>query len=212
MLSMEEDIVAAGGDLRCETLIAAYRQGIFPWPAEDLPLLWYCPQNRALLRFEKLHIGRNLAKARRRTELRFTIDTAFTDVINQCASRSRPDQDGTWITDEMVQAYGDLHAMGIAHSVEAWRGDELVGGLYGVDSGGAFSGESMFYTEADASRLALLFLIDHLRARGAEWIDCQVMTPHFERLGAQEIPRATFLEMLATSLASGRKLFEPAPA
>ncbi|MFP6665553.1 MAG: leucyl/phenylalanyl-tRNA--protein transferase [Deltaproteobacteria bacterium] len=209
MLSMEEDIVAVGGDLHSETLIAAYRQGIFPWPAEDLPLLWYCPQDRAILRFANLHIGRGLAKARRRTELRFTIDAAFPDVIQQCASRSRPDQDGTWINQKMVQAYEDLHAMGIAHSVEAWRGDKLVGGLYGIDSGGAFSGESMFYAEADASRLALLFLIDHLRARGAEWIDCQVMTPHFERLGAEEIPRATFLEMLADSLARGQTLFPP---
>jgi leucyl/phenylalanyl-tRNA--protein transferase len=211
MLSMEDDIVAVGGDLNPATLVAAYGRGVFPWPSEDLPLLWYCPRNRAILRFEKLHIGRGLARARRRTELRFTIDAAFPEVIAQCAARPRPDQDGTWITDEMVHAYESLHARGVAHSVEAWKGDQLVGGLYGVDSGGAFSGESMFYTEPDASRLALLHLIDHLRERGVEWLDCQVLTPHFERLGAEEVPRATFLKMLAASLERELELFPPAP-
>lgn len=207
MLTMEDDIVGVGGNLDPATLLAAYRRGIFPWPAEDVPLLWYCPLERAVLRFENLHIGRHLARARRRSELRFTIDAAFEEVIAACAEMERPEQDGTWITPEMVEAYIELHRRGSAHSVEAWRGETLVGGLYGVDAGGCFGGESMFHCETDASRLALLHLIDHLRARGIEWLDCQVMTPHFERLGAEEIPRAEFLRMLDTSLTEGRELF-----
>jgi len=210
MLTMDDDIVAIGGDLAPATLIAAYRRGIFPWPADDVPLLWYCPMARAILRFENLRIGRNLARARRRSDLRFTIDSAFEEVIRACAAMKRPDQQGTWITAEMVEAYITLHRQGIAHSVEAWRGNTLVGGLYGVDAGGCFGGESMFHHETDASRLALLHLVDHLRTRGVEWIDCQVMTPHFERLGAEEVPRPDFLAMLNAALAEKRDLFGPA--
>ena len=159
-----------------------------------------------VLDFADLRVDRNLARAQRRSGLRFTIDTAFASVIRACAEIPRRDQDGTWITPEMVDAYVRLHEHGRAHSVEAWRGDELVGGLYGVDPGGVFCGESMFHSEPDTSRLALLYLIDHLRARGLDWVDVQVMTPHMARLGAHVIPRNEFLQRLRASLRRGRSL------
>jgi leucyl/phenylalanyl-tRNA--protein transferase len=191
-----DDIVAVGGDLEPETLLAAYRAGVFPWPTEGLPLLWFCPRTRAILEFGALHVGRSLARARRRTELRFTIDADFARVIRGCAEIPRPDQDGTWINVEMVEAYERLHTLGIAHSVEAWREDELVGGIYGVDSGGAFAAESMFHREPWASKLALLHLVDHLASRGLDWMDIQVMTPHMEHMGARDVSRRDFLARL----------------
>jgi leucyl/phenylalanyl-tRNA---protein transferase len=191
-----DDIVAVGGDLEPETLLAAYRAGVFPWPTEGLPLLWFCPRNRAILEFGALHVARTLARARRRTELRFTVDADFSGVIRGCAETPRPDQEGTWINVEMVDAYERLHTLGIAHSVEAWRGDELVGGVYGVDSGGAFAAESMFHRESWASKLALLHLVAHLASRGLDWLDIQVMTPHMLHMGARDIPRREFLALL----------------
>lgn len=212
MSTTSDDIVALGGNLEPETLMQAYRSGVFPWPADDLPLLWFCPRERAILEFDALHLGASLARARRRTELRFTIDTAFHEVIRRCASEPRPGQDGTWITDDMIEAYGRLHDLDIAHSVEAWRGEHLVGGVYGVDADGSFSAESMFYHEPYASRLALLHLIDHLRSGGATWIDIQVMTPHMERLGARNVPRREFLERLRRTRARRLTLFQPRQA
>src|SRR5262245_48000140 len=123
MSIQQDDIVAVGGDLGAATVLAAYRRGIFPWPVEDLPLLWFCPRQRAILELDTLHVGRSLARARRRTTLRFTIDAAFPAVIGACAKSPRPGQDGTWITPEMLAAYARLHHLGAAHSVEAWRGD-----------------------------------------------------------------------------------------
>jgi len=207
MSTSSDDIVALGGNLEPETLREAYRNGVFPWPADDLPLLWFCPRERAILDFATLHVGRSLARARRQTNLAFTIDAAFEDVILQCATEPRPGQDGTWITDEMIEAYVRMHALGFAHSVEAWQGERLVGGLYGVDTDGAFAAESMFYHEPYASRLALLHLVDHLRARGGAWIDIQVMTPHMERLGARVVTRREFLDLLRRTRARGLSLF-----
>lgn len=208
MSTGSDDIVAVGGDLEPQTLVAAYRAGVFPWPTEGLPLLWFCPVRRAILELDSLHIGRSLARAARRSELRFTIDRAFSEVIRNCAKTPRPDQDGTWITPEMIAAYERLHCLRIAHSVEAWRGERLVGGVYGVDSGGAFSAESMFYLEPWASKLALLHLLEHLRSRGLEWIDIQVMTPHMRQLGAREIPRREFLALLRRTRRQERRLFD----
>jgi leucyl/phenylalanyl-tRNA---protein transferase len=201
------DIVAMGEDLRVETLREAYRKGIFPWPHDGLPLPWFSPRRRAVIFFDELHVGRSLRKARERTRLTFTIDRDFRAVIKECATTYRPDQDGTWIAPSMIAAYTRLHDAGDAHSIEAWDGETLVGGLYGIDCGGLFTGESMFHHRDDASKLALLFLIDHLRARGATLLDCQVMTPHMEALGAREIPRARFLDTLAESQARGLRLF-----
>jgi leucyl/phenylalanyl-tRNA--protein transferase len=203
----QDDIVAVGGDLEPATLLAAYRRGIFPWPVEELPLLWFCPRERAVLRFAELHVPRSLARARRRTALHFTIDMAFDAVIHGCATTPRPEQDGTWIMPDIVVAYGRLHRLGIAHSVEAWRGDVLVAGVYGVDVDGAFAAESMFHREADASKLALLHLVEHLRVRGLDWMDVQVMTPHLARLGARALPRDVFLAELARTRARGLTLF-----
>lgn len=201
------DVVALGEDLRVETLREAYRKGIFPWPHEDVPLPWFSPRRRTVIFFDELHVGRSLQKARKRAPYTFTVDKAFGDVIRNCARVPRPEQDGTWIAPKIIAAYSRFHAAGDAHSVEAWEGGELVGGLYGIDAGGVFTGESMFHLRSDASKLALLFLIDHLRARGAAFIDCQVMTPHMEALGAREITRGRFLDMLAHAQASGISLF-----
>jgi leucyl/phenylalanyl-tRNA---protein transferase len=201
------DVVAMGEDLRVETLREAYRKGIFPWPHEGVPLPWFSPRHRAVIFFDELHVGRSLKKAKKRAPFTFTIDRAFADVIRHCARVPRPEQDGTWIGRNIIAAYTRFHAAGDAHSVEAWDGDQLVGGLYGIDSGGVFTGESMFHLRPDASKLALLFLVDHLRERGAAFLDCQVMTPHMEALGAREITRARFLDMLAHAQASGVRLF-----
>jgi len=199
--------VAVGGVLEPVTLLRAYRQGVFPWPIEGLPLVWFCPRERAILEFDSVHVPRRLARTRRRTALRFTVDIAFARVIRGCADAARPGQESTWITPDVIAAYTRLHELGAAHSVEAWRGDTLVGGIYGVDCGGAFAAESMFHREPDASKLALLHLIDHLRARGLDWVDIQVMTPHMAALGARTITRRAFLERLARTQARRLTLF-----
>lgn len=201
------DVIAFGDDLRVQTLQEAYRKGIFPWPHEDLPLPWFSPRRRAVLFFDELHVGRSLRRSAARRELTFSIDRAFRDVVLACAAVARPGQDGTWITTDIAEAYVRLHEAGDAHSIEAWDGPELAGGLYGVDAGGLFTGESMFHGRPDASKLALLFLIEHLRERGATLLDCQVMTPHMEALGAREISRARFLDLLAAAQVRGARLF-----
>jgi leucyl/phenylalanyl-tRNA--protein transferase len=202
-----EGVLAVGGDLHPSTLQLAYRQGIFPWPAPGYPLLWFCPPERGVLEFDALHVPRSLAYARRRSTLRFTLDVAFRDVIAACSATPRPQQDGTWITPQILSAYLRLHRMGMAHSVEAWDGDEIVGGLYGVDVDGAFAAESMFYRQPNASKLALLHLVDHLKSRGLDWIDIQVLTPHLERLGARTISREAFLARLQATRARRLTLF-----
>lgn len=192
-----DGIVHFGGELTGENLRNAYCVGIFPWYTPGIPLPWHCPDPRAIIEFADLHVPRSLEKLRRSSAFTFSIDTDFAAVIRACSKMKRPDQPGTWITDEFIRAYRELHAEGMAHSVETWnsKGD-LVGGLYGVDAGGVFCGESMFYTAPNASKLALLFLIDHLKSRGATWLDAQVMTPHMEILGAKEIDRVEFLDKL----------------
>ena len=201
------DVVAMGEDLRVETLREAYRKGIFPWPHDSVPLPWFSPRRRAILFLDELHIPRSLQKAQRRSTLTFSIDRDFRAVIRACAAAPRPDQDGTWIHPNIITAYTRFHDSGDAHSIEAWQDDQLVGGLYGIDAGGLFTGESMFHVESDASKLALLFLADQLRARGATLIDCQVMTPHMRALGAREISRGKFLDLLTGAQARGSKLF-----
>jgi leucyl/phenylalanyl-tRNA--protein transferase len=201
------DVVAVGDDLRVDTLRDAYRHGIFPWPHERLPLPWFSPRRRTVLVFDQLHVGRTLRRSMDKSSYDFTIDRAFADVIAACAHAPRGGETGTWILPEIIDAYTRLHRAGDAHSVEVWRGAELVGGLYGVDSGGVFTGESMFHRVPNASKAALLFLVEHLRARGATWLDCQVTTPHIRALGAREISRARFLDMLAEAQAERLTLF-----
>jgi leucyl/phenylalanyl-tRNA--protein transferase len=200
------DVVAIGADLSVETLRDAYRHGIFPWPHDELLLPWFSPRRRTVLIFEELHAGRSLRKAQKKAPFTYTIDRDFPAVIRACAETPRGD-DGTWISEEIIAAYTRLHEAGDAHSVEVWNGGELVGGLYGVDAGGVFTGESMFHRAADASKLALLFLARHLEERGAAWLDCQVATPHMTALGAREITRPRFLDMLAAAQRSGIRLF-----
>jgi leucyl/phenylalanyl-tRNA--protein transferase len=207
-----EGIVAIGGDLHPDSIVAAYRQGIFPWPVEKLPLLWFCPAERGVLDFDALHLPRSLRRARRQTSFRFSIDRAFRDVIRGCAETPRQGQQGTWITPAVIQAYARLHELGIAHSVETWAGETLVGGVYGVDVDGAFAAESMFYRRTNASKLALLHLIDHLRGRGLDWIDVQTLTPHMARLGARLVGRDVFLDRLARTRARALGLFGAAGA
>jgi leucyl/phenylalanyl-tRNA--protein transferase len=202
-----EGIVAVGGRPAPELLAEAYERGIFPWPVEGYPLLWFSPPERGILVFDELHVPRSLAREHRRTRLRFTLDNAFERVIRACASVERAHEQGTWITEEMIRGYCEFHLRGRAHSVEAWEEDELVGGLYGVDAGGAFAGESMFHLRPNASKLALLFLIEHLRTRGLDWLDIQVLTPHTEALGARLVTRDEFLERLARARRLGLKLF-----
>ncbi|HEV7906496.1 MAG TPA: leucyl/phenylalanyl-tRNA--protein transferase, partial [Pyrinomonadaceae bacterium] len=175
---------------------------------EGWPLTWFSPQERAIIEFKNLKVPRSLAKVRRRAPYRLTIDAAFRAVILACARVPRADEQGTWITPQMLDAYCRLHELGHAHSVEAWEGDALVGGLYGVDAGGAFAGESMFYLRPNASKLALLHLIERLTERGLDWLDIQVMTPHMKALGAGTIMRDEFLDKLAQARARRLKLFE----
>ncbi len=207
-LFRSHDVVSFGTPLTVENVREAYLKGIFPWYTDGIPLPWHCPEWRAILEFADLRIPRSLEKVRRKCELTFTIDHDFGSVIHECSLTKRPRQRGTWITTEFEQVFTELHREGMAHSVEAWDvSGNLVGGLYGVDAGGVFCGESMFYKTPNASKLALLFLIDHLRSRGSTWLDSQVMTPHFEALGAKEIDREDFLDKLSETQKSNLKLF-----
>jgi leucyl/phenylalanyl-tRNA--protein transferase len=202
------DIIGFGGDMSIENLRNAYRRGIFPWAIEGLPLPWFCPEQRAVLEFSELHIPKSLRKDWKKTRFTLTIDKDFQAVIENCSRIERAHEKGTWITKEFIKAYRRFHEAGDAHSVEVWdESGALVGGLYGVDAGGVFCGESMFYRKSNASKFALLFLIEHLKARGATWLDTQVMTPHFEVLGAKEIDRAQFLSKLAAAQSRDLKLF-----
>jgi leucyl/phenylalanyl-tRNA---protein transferase len=204
------DIVSFGTPLTVDTVSEAYPKGIFPWYTEGVPLPWHCPEHRAIVVFDELTVPRSLAKSRRVSGLRFTIDSDFKAVIEACSLAKRSRSSGkTWITADFIRVYSQLHDIGMAHSVEAWdESGHLVGGLYGVDAGGVFCGESMFYKAPNASKLALLFLIDHLRARGATWLDAQVMTPHMEALGARELDRGEFLEKLEATKKKGLQLFD----
>ena len=203
-----DGVIALGGELSVPTLAGAYRRGIFPWPHTGLPLLWFCPDPRAILDFADLHIPKSLLKEQRKARFTFTTDAAFAQVIGSCRGAKRPEQGGTWITPAMVAGYVRLHVAGVAHSIEAWNdAGELAGGLYGVDAGGVFTGESMFYREPYASKLCLLHLFERLQERGASWIDIQQMTTHFHQLGAKEIPRADFLARLAEGQTQNLQLF-----
>lgn len=193
-------LLAFGGDLSPERLLLAYSQGIFPWPIGDLPLPWFSPDPRFVIVPHDLHVPRRLERSLRQRRLEVRLDTAFGAVIRGCAEMHRPDQDGTWITDEMILAYERLHELGFAHSAEAWREGVLVGGLYGVSLGAAFFGESMFTKAKDASKTALVTLVRQLAAWDFTLFDCQTHTPHVERLGARAWPRKRFLAALAAAM------------
>ena len=199
-LAEDSGLLAVGGDLRPERLLLAYSLGIFPWYSEGTPILWHSPDPRMVLVPSRLHVSRSLRKTLRRGRFEVRLDTAFAAVVDSCAETAREGQDGTWITDEMREAYVELHRRGYAHSAEAWEGDELVGGLYGVSLGRAFFGESMFARRPDASKVAFVTLVRWLTRWGVDLIDCQVYTQHLARLGAVEWPREQFLLELRSAL------------
>jgi leucyl/phenylalanyl-tRNA--protein transferase len=211
-LAEEGGLLAVGGDLRPERVVLAYRQGIFPWYSEGRPILWWCPAPRFVLLPDELHVGRTLRRAIKRSELRITLDTDFPAVIGRCAEAERAGQRGTWITDDVRAAFTELHRRGLAHSVEAWDGDRLVGGLYGLALGSVFFGESMFADAPDASKIAFVRLVDQLRAWGFDLIDCQVHTSHLERFGARYVAIEEFMARLHEGVAKasrvGRWAFE----
>jgi leucyl/phenylalanyl-tRNA--protein transferase len=192
----EEGLLAFGGDLSIERLLLAYRNGIFPWFSEDEPICWWCPDPRFVLFPDELKISKSMRTVLNTGTFKFTINKAFDKVIRNCQKVSRKDQPGTWITDEVLEAYNNLHKAGYAHSAEAWKNGELVGGLYGVKLGKVFFGESMFSEESNASKFAFIKFVEHLKKQDVELIDCQVYTEHLESLGARMIERKDFLQML----------------
>jgi leucyl/phenylalanyl-tRNA--protein transferase len=199
-LATREGLLAVGGDLSLKRLLLAYRMGIFPWYAQEDPILWWSPDPRLILYPDELHVSRSLLKTLRKGKFRITMDAAFAQVMHACArSRNRDDQ-GTWIVPEMIAAYRRLWTAGYAHSVECWHENQLAGGLYGVSLGRCFFGESMFSEISDASKIALVHLAAFLKAHGFHFIDCQVKTDHLIRLGAREISRKEFLHQLQKAL------------
>jgi len=189
-------LLAAGGDLSPLRLLAAYKQGIFPWYGEGDPILWWSPDPRMVLVPEELRVSRSLAKTLRNRPYEIRFDAAFDEVMRGCA-QARPDQPGTWITAEMREAYNRLHRLGHAHSVETWIDGVLAGGLYGVAIGAVFFGESMFANTRDTSKIALAALVRQCTEQGIRLIDCQMHTHHLASLGARDIPRRQFSQRLA---------------
>lgn len=195
-----EGIVAFGGDASPERLLLAYGQGIFPWPHEGYPLLWFSPDPRFVLELTSFTIPRSLRKTIRKGRYEIRFDTRFADVMRACSRVPRPGQRGTWITEELIAGFTALHETGFAHSIETYEGDELVGGLYGMSLGKAFFGESMFALRPDASKVAFSTLMAHLSRWGFHFVDCQVYTDHLARFGAVEEPRRRFLARLRHAL------------
>jgi len=194
-LAEPDGLLAVGGDLSPERLIAAYRQGIFPWFEEGQPILWWSPDPRSVLHPSEVRVSRSLQRATRRFDL--VADSAFAEVMDACAAPRGSDA-STWITADMKAAYCHLHELGIAHSMEAWQDGQLVGGLYGIALGRVFFGESMFHRVSDASKVAFVGLAHRLQRAGFELIDCQVQTGHLDSLGAQQVPRVDFERRLGT--------------
>lgn len=188
-------LLAFGGDLSVQRLLLAYSSGIFPWFSENEPIMWWSPDPRGILPLDNFYCSKSLRKLARNYNYNITINNAFDQVIDICASIPRNDS-GTWITDDMIQAYKNLHQLRHAHSVEVWHEGVLIGGLYGIIVGKVFCGESMFHKAANASKLAMLSLVELLKSQGAEFIDCQMQNPHLASLGCIEVPRTRFLTML----------------
>jgi leucyl/phenylalanyl-tRNA--protein transferase len=195
-----DGLLAVGGDLSPERLLAAYAIGIFPWYADNSPILWWSTDPRLVLAPEELHVPSSLRRVLNRGEYHVTFDAAFERVIAACAATPRPGQEGTWLVPDMVKAYTGMHRLGLCHSVEAWKDGELAGGLYGIALGGAFYGESMFFHRPDASKVAFVTLVRHLARRGYLLVDCQQTTDHLLRFGAREMPRSRFLQLLGHAL------------
>jgi leucyl/phenylalanyl-tRNA--protein transferase len=207
----KDGLIAFGGDLSPERILSAYSQGIFPWYSPGEPILWWSPDPRFVLFPLKFHISKSLSKVIQKSNYKVTMDQAFVSVIQECANIRIEKGCGTWITNKMIRAYCTLHEMGFAHSVETWMDGQLIGGLYGISLGRMFSGESMFFRKSNASKIALVALIAFARSYEFDFIDCQVATTHLKTFGAENIPRASFLQLLNKSLKhdhlQGRWLF-----
>lgn len=197
-----DGLLAIGGDLSPRRLVQAYAGGIFPWYSEHSPILWWSPDPRLVLEPSRLHVPKSLRRVLNSGRFRFSLDASFAQVIRACARAPRPGQVGTWIVPEMIGAYEDLHALGLAHSAEVWNGGALAGGIYGVALGSVFFGESMFYAEKNASKAALVLLARWLFSRGCTLFDCQQTTAHMLRFGAREISRPEFLRRVGLGLES----------
>jgi leucyl/phenylalanyl-tRNA--protein transferase len=198
----EDGLVAVGGDLEIDTLVEAYRRGIFPWPLSTYPLnvnlpnTWFSPDPRGVLDFKSLHVSKSFSKFLKKTPFHVTFNQAFPDVIKQCALTPRKDQPGTWITPDIINAYVNLFNQGLAYSVEVWEGEQLVAGLYGVVMGTFLSGESMFTIRDNASKQALYTLVHHLQEKGVQWLDTQMVTEVVNQFGGRYISRQSFLNRL----------------
>lgn len=198
--SAADGLLAIGGDLSTERLLLAYRSGIFPWYNDDEPPLWWSPDPRFVLFPEELYVSKSMQQLFKRRSFKITMNKAFTEVIRNCGRQKRKGQNGTWITPEIEDAYTELHQLGYAVSVEAWKDNELVGGLYGIRMGKLFFGESMFAKVSNASKYAFIAFVQHLQKEGVVLIDCQVYTEHLESLGARMIDRTNFIELLKEHL------------
>jgi leucyl/phenylalanyl-tRNA--protein transferase len=191
---IDQGLIAVGGDFSVEVLKEAYQKGIFPWPQEGYPILWFSPDPRGVLDFKDFHVAESLKKfAKKNSHWEFTINEAFQRVVHECRLQARPDQKGTWILPEMEDAYAELWDEGLALSLEVWDGEDLIGGIYGVHMSGLFSGESMFHHQSNASKMALWKLVEHLKALGHRWMDIQMVTPLLESFGGKYISRDEFL-------------------
>jgi leucyl/phenylalanyl-tRNA--protein transferase len=199
-LASREGLLAIGGDLSPKRLLLAYGNGIFPWYSEGEPILWWSPDPRLVLYPAELKVSRSLKKVLKQDIFEVTLDRAFQDVIAECARVRLENHEGTWIVDDMVQAYCRLHESGFAHSIEAWHDNRLAGGLYGVSLGKCFFGESMFTRITNASKVALVALVEHLQQLNFDFIDCQITTAHLTRFGAREISRSNYLDELSEAL------------
>lgn len=195
-----EGILAVGGDLSTERLLLAYKNGIFPWFDDDEPILWWSPPERMVVNPREYKVAKSLRNIINRNIFKVTFDTAFEEVITNCQSIKRRGQKGTWITDSMLEAYLRLHQIGVAKSVEVWQDNQMVGGLYGVDLGKVFCGESMFSLVSNASKVAFVMLIQKLKDENYHLLDCQVHNNHLEKLGAFEISRENYIKILKSSL------------
>jgi len=208
LYSSPEGIVAIGGTLTIPTLLEAYQKGIFPWPlGPQYPLTWFSPDPRGILFLKDFHVSRSLNKFLKKKKLSVSADQNFKEVIEYCSAVPRKNQDGTWITIDIKAAYSELHRLKIAHSVEIWHDQKLIGGLYGVEFMGVFCAESMFSLEPNASKIALFHLVELLQKKKIKWIDIQMLTPHMSRMGGTEIPRNQFLQLLKDAQKENIKIF-----
>jgi leucyl/phenylalanyl-tRNA--protein transferase len=203
---LDQGIVDVSNDISVERLLEAYSFGIFPWPHDGFPILWFCPEQRGVLDFSDFHISRSLKKELKRDPYSYSFNQSFEKVIDHCARQKRANQPGTWITSRLMSGYEAFHRAGYAHSLEVWLGNELVAGIYGVYVGGVFSGESMFHLRSGAGKFALVHLLEFLSSNGLTWMDIQMVTPALRALGGKHIEREDYLRRLETSKINARPI------